>query len=187
MKIPQQTGIDTGSHQDGEPAFLVIGKLRRAHGVGGEIPVELYTQMLELLAPEQVIYIGESYSPYTIEKTRWKQDLLLVKLKGISDRTMVSQLTNELVYVHRSQLPYLDEGEFYYHELIGLRVYNLNGIYLGILREVLTTKANDVYIIQSESGDEVLIPATEDMIREIDIEQSRMVVGEMEWYGEGDA
>jgi len=184
--MPEVTGMEPGSHADREPDFLVVGKLRRAHGVKGEIPLELYSQMLELLAPEQVVFIGESHIPYTIEKTRWKQNLLLIKLMGISDRTNVSKLTNELVYVQRSQLPGLEEGEFYYHQLIGLRVYDRNDIFLGVLREILKTNANDVYVIKNDDGDEVLIPAIEDMILDIDIEQQRMVVGEMEWYGEGD-
>jgi len=186
MMMSQITRILTGSHDEREPAFLVVGKLRRAHGVGGEIPLELYTHMLELFTPEDEVYIGESHVPYTIEKTRWKGDLLLIKLKGISDRTNASQLTNQLVYVQKSQLPDLEEGEFYYHDIIGLRVYDRNENYMGILRQILTTRANDVYVIQNDVGDEVLIPAIEDMILDVDLVQQRMVVGEMEWYGEGD-
>lgn len=186
MKMPQVTGSEPGSPEDREPAFLVVGKLRRPHGVRGEIPLELYTEMLELLAPEELVFIGESHVPYTIEVTRWKQDLLLIKFAGISDRTIVSQFTNQLVYVPRERLPDLEVGEFYYHELIGLTVVDCHGTYLGILRQIITTKANDVYVVQSDTGDELLFPATEDMILEIDLGTHKMVVGEMEWYGEGD-
>ena len=186
MKKPQSKGNDSGSQKKSEPAFLVVGKLRRAHGIQGEIPLELYTKMLELLQPGTVVYIGESFDPFTIEKIRWKQTLMLLKFKEISDRTIVSQLTNELLYIRSKQLPQLDEGEFYVHELIGLQVYEEDGTYLGELREVLMTKANDVYLIQSATDEEILIPATEEMILDIDLDQQKMVVGRLEWYGEGD-
>jgi 16S rRNA processing protein RimM len=173
-----------GLHLSREPAFIVLGKLRRAHGVRGEIPLEVYTQMMELLAPESVVYIGEEHHPYTIETTRWKQDLLLLKFYDINDRTIVSQLTNKLVFVNPEQLPGLSEGEFYYHDLIGLAVYEIDGDYLGELVQILETGANDVYIIQAEDGEEILIPAIEEMILEIDPESGKMIVAKMEWYGE---
>lgn len=175
-----------GLQSNGKPAFLVLGKLRRPHGVQGEIPLELYTQMLELLLPDCVVFVGDDHQPYTIEATRWKQDLLLLKFEELNDRTVVSELTNELVYVKTEALPPLSEGDFYLHELIGLQVFEENGLYLGVLAEILETGANDVYLIKNDAGEETLIPATEEMILEIDPVQKKMIVSRMEWYGEGD-
>lgn len=182
--MPRKDENSAGSQSSREPAFLVLGKLRRAHGLHGEIPLKVYTQLLELLAPESVVYIGEEHVPYTIEKTRWKQDLLLLKFYEIDDRTIVSQLTNKLVFIKTEQLPGLPEGKFYYHELIGLDVYQQDGEYLGELAQILETGANDIYLIQAENGEEILIPATEEMILEIDPELGRMIVAKMKWYGE---
>lgn len=184
--MPQNFSNSAGSTPTSEPAFLVLGKLRRAHGVSGEIPLEVYTHLLELLVPESVVFIGDTYRPFTIENTRWKQDLLLIKFTNISDRTTVSELTNQLVYIKTDQLPPLNEGEFYYHQLIGIHVYEEDGAYLGVLTEILETGANDVYLVKNESGEEILIPATEEMILEIHPDQEKMIVGRMEWYGEGD-
>lgn len=177
---------DAGLQSNGKPAFLVLGKLRRAHGVRGEIPLEVYTQMLELLLPESVVYVGEDRQPYTIEAIRWKQELLLLKFEEINDRTVVSELTNELVYVNTEALPALSEDEFYYHEIIGMRVFEEGGLFLGVLTEIIETGANDVYLIKNDAGEEILIPATEEMILEIDPDQEKMIVSRMEWYGEGD-
>lgn len=182
--MPRNNENSAGLHSSSEPAFIVLGKLRRAHGVRGEIPLEVYTHMLELLVPESVVYIGEEYDPYTIEMTRWKQDLLLLKFYEIDDRTIASQLTNQLVFAKTEQLPGLSEGEFYYHELIGLEVYQDDGDNLGTLVQILETGANDVYLIRAENGEEILIPATEEMILEIDPELGKMIVAKMEWYGE---
>lgn len=183
--MPQRIGNGAGSRTSSEPAFLVLGKLRRPHGVLGEIAMEVYTRMLELLEPERVVYIGETYQPYLIERTRWKQNLLLLKFSKIDDRTTVSALTNALLYVRSEQLPPLEEGEIYLHQLLGLDVYETNGHYLGVLTEILETGANDVYLVRNAAGDEVLIAAVEERILEIDLDQRKMIVSTIEWYGEG--
>jgi len=182
--MPKKRGKISGSPDSGEPAFLVLGKLRRAHGVKGEIPLEVFTQMLELITPEETVFVGESHQPFTIEKTRWKNDLLLIKFREIHDRTVVSELTNELLYVKTSQLPPLPDGDFYYHELIGVEVFEADGDYLGVLVQILETGANDVYLVQNDENEEILIPATEEMILEIDPEQEKMIVARLEWYGD---
>lgn len=184
--MPLRIGNDAGSRNTAEPAFLVLGKLRRAHGVLGEVALEVYTRMPELLAAERVVYIGETYQPYTIRSTRAKGDLLLLKFVEIDDRTEASQLTNLLVYTQSRQLPPLPEGDFYLHELIGLDVFDTDENYLGELTEILETGANDVYLVRDEAGNEVLIAAIEERILEIDLDKGRMIVSTIQWYGEGD-
>lgn len=184
--MPQNHKKNSGSPHASEPEFLLLGKLRRAHGVKGEIPLEVYTEMLELLVPDSLVFIGDAYQPLTIEKTRWKQELLLLKFKEIDDRTIVSELTNALVYVRSVQLPPLTEGEIYSHEIVGLSVYTEEGEFLGTLVEILETGANDVFIIEDDAGQEILIPDTEEVILEIDLELGKMIVARMDWYGEGD-
>jgi len=177
---------DAGSHSESEPAFLLFGKLRRAHGVKGEIPLEIYSELLDLIVPGSLVYVGKDHAPLTIEATRWKTDLLLLKFKEISDRTEVSTLTNKLVYLSTEQLPALGDGEYYLHELIGLNVYEQEGKYLGVLKEIIETGANDVYVVQNDASEETLIPATEHTILEVDFDQEKMIVTRLEWYGEGD-
>lgn len=185
--MPQTSrNTDSGSHSESEPEFIVLGKLRRAHGVRGEIPLEIHTELLELLAPGCLVYVGKEHAPKTIEATRWKGDLLLLKFEEISDRTIASTLTNKRVYVSTEQLPVLADGGYYLHDLIGLEVYEQEGRHLGTLMEILETGANDVYVVQSETGEETLIPATEHTILDVDLDQEKMIVTRMEWYGEGD-
>ena len=181
--MPLETEHLTGSPNDSEPVYLTLGKLRRAHGIKGEIPLEVYTEILELLTPGQVVFVGESHQTLTIEATRWKNNLLLLKFKNLDNREIVSHLTNDLVYVKSDQLPLLDDEAFYYHQLLGLKVFEEDGKFVGHLSEILHTGANDVYLIENEKGEEVLIPAIEDVILEIDLEEQKMVVAKLEWYG----
>lgn len=148
--------------------------------------MEIYTQLLDLFTPDTILYVGEAHRPYTIEGTRWKQDLLLLKFKEINDRTAASALTNEEIFIKSDQLPELPEGEHYYHELIGLNVYEEDGTFLGVLEQILETGANDVYLIRAEDGGEILVPDTEEMIRAVDLISQKMVIAGMEWYGEGE-
>lgn len=183
--MPQKMKPNAGSRSSSEPAFLVVGKLRRPHGVQGEIPLELFSELLELLEPEQTVYVGERHQPLVVKDSRWKQDLLLLKFHNMDDRTAVEGLTNDLVYVKTSQLPPLDEGEYYYHQLIGLDVYEEED-YLGVLTEILQTGANDVYLVTDEAGKETLIPDTDEVVLDIDVNAGIMRVAKMKWYGEGD-
>jgi 16S rRNA processing protein RimM len=95
-------------------------------------------------------------------------------------------LTNQLVYTRSDHLPGLPEGEFFFHELIGLDVFDTEDHYLGVLTEILETGANDVYLIRDQAGGEVLIAAVDENILEIDLERGRMTVAVIHWYGEGD-
>jgi 16S rRNA processing protein RimM len=183
--MPQKMKPNAGSRSSSEPAFLVVGKLRRPHGVQGEIPLELFSELLELLEPEQTVYVGERHQPLVVKDSRWKQDLLLLKFHNMDDRTAVEGLTNDLVYVKTSQLPPLDEGEYYYHQLIGLDVYEEED-YLGVLTEILQTGANDVYLVTDVAGKETLIPDTDEVVLDIDVNAGIMRVAKMKWYGEGD-
>jgi len=181
--MPLNSQNNAGSEFVHEPAFLVLGKLRRAHGVKGEIALEVHTRMLELLDPECVVYVGEEHQPHTIENTRWKQDLLLLKIIGIDDRASVSELTNELVYVKADELPSLTDDEFYFHDLLGLDVVFTNGEPIGVLEEILETGANDVFLVRDEDGKEVLIPCVDDFIIDIDMKKGKIFVAPFEWYG----
>ena len=184
--MPLKNGNDAGSGKNAEPAFLVIGKLRRAHGVSGEIALEVYSRIPELLSVDRTVFIGETYQPFTIQSTRPKGKLLLLKFFKINDRTKASGLTNQLVYTMSDHLPGLPEGEFFFHELIGLDVFDTEDHYLGVLPEILETGANDVYLIRDQAGGEVLIAAVDENILEIDLERGRMTVAVIHWYGEGD-
>jgi 16S rRNA processing protein RimM len=183
--MPLRIGNDAGSEFVREPAFLVLGKLRRAHGIRGEIALEVFTRMPELLGVNRVVYVGDSHLPYKIENTRWKQELLILKFVGIDDRTTASELTNLLIFTHTEQLPVLPDGDYYVHELIGLEVFDTDGRHLGILTEILETGANDVYLVKDAEGGEVLIAAVEEHIVEIDLDAGKMIVSPIEWYGEG--
>jgi 16S rRNA processing protein RimM len=181
-EMPKRRKIEkTGSPAPGEPVFLAVGKLRRSHGLGGEILMDILTDFPERLRPRKNVFIGRDYAPYVIKGVRATDKHLLVTLDGISTPEDANQFRNQFVYVRVDQLPPLPEGEFYHHELLNMQVENENGKALGVLVEILETAANDVYVVRQEGQNDLLLPAIESVIVEVDLRGKRMVVRPPDW------
>jgi 16S rRNA processing protein RimM len=162
---------NTGSSPADEPVFVVIGKFRKPHGIQGEIRMSVLTESPELLSPGKKIYVGPRYQGYTIKALRWHGGDLLVSLEELPDRTAVEIFRNVIVSVKGDDIPELPEGEYYLHQLVGMEVVTDEDEVLGILQEVLITGANDVYLVKTPAGKELLLPAIDDVVREINIEK----------------
>ena len=161
---------------DGEPVYLVVGFLRRAHGVHGEIILDLHTDFPERLRSGKKLFIGEERKPMTLSDSRPHAKGMLLKFKGIETPEEAGQLRNQWVYVKATELPKLPEGKIYQHELFGFAVVDEDGNALGELVEIIETGANDVYVVRSESGKEILLPAIPSVILEADSTQRVMRV-----------
>lgn len=167
----------SGSPGNGEPEFLVVGKLRRPHGLCGEILLEILTDFPERLIANVEVYAGDEHQPLCIRSARQHKQALLVTFDGYDDRESVGELRNKFVYVLTDDRPPLPDGEYYFHELTGLQVVTDKGENLGVLTNILETGANDVYIVHPpDEGKDILLPAIDPVILEIDLEQSQMLV-----------
>ena len=176
MKSEQNSKISTGSSPSDEPVFVVIGKFRRPHGIKGEIRMTVLTDYPELISPGQVIYAGDRYKTYTIKDIRWHGGDMLVSLKEMPDRTAVEIFRNIMVYMKSEDMPELPEGEYFIHQLVGMEVITDQDEKLGVLKEILITGANDVYLVESQEGKELLLPAIDEVILDIDQEKGQILV-----------
>lgn len=158
-----------GSPLESEPAFLAVGKLRRAHGVNGEMVMDIYTDFPERLKPGVPVYLGAQHTELRIRSRRTNGPTLLISFKGYDTPESIVNLRNQLIFVRADDRPPLPDGEYYHHQLLGLRVEAEDGRPLGKLVEILSSPANDVYIIQPETGAEILIPALKSVILDVDL------------------
>ncbi len=181
VEIPQIPQESIGSPRSGEPVFLAVGKLRRPHGVKGEMLMEVLTDFPQRLWSKKTIYVGERHEPMVINTIRPQDRALLLTFEGIEDCDTVGKLRNLIVYVKNADLPKLPEGEYYYHELLDLTVIDENGQKLGVLSEIIETGANDVYVVQPPEGDEILLPVIDGVILNVDLERREMRVHPPEW------
>lgn len=179
---PEQSEQDqTGSPPLGEPVFLVIGLLRRSHGLKGDVVMDVYTDFPERLMPGKTLFIGESHRPLVIRNIRAANKEILIGFEGYSNPESTADLRNQLVYVATSSMPALPEGEYYHHQLIGLRVVDTSGQFLGVLNEIIETGANDVYVVVNADGAEILIPAVDEYVIEINLELGEIKVSPPVW------
>ncbi len=181
MHSPGRRKDNSGSPQPGEPEYLTVGRIRRPHGIYGELLMDVLTDFPERLSPGKTVYVGERHDPVRIEAIRAQDKTLLLKLENVADDDQAGKFRNKMVYVQTKELPTLPAGEYYFHQLVGLKVVDEAGTTLGTLDEILKTGANDVYIVHAEDGTEILLPAIDSVILEVNLERSEIRVRPPEW------
>ena len=158
-----------------EPRYLVIGKIVAPWGVRGEVKVAIETGFPERFKRLKKVYVGEKATSFVLEGSRLHKGHALLKLRGCDDRGAAEKLRGQLVYIPFEEAMPLGEDEYYVYQIVGLDVWTSEGEHLGRISEVLFTGANDVYVVRGEKG-EILIPAVEDVVLEVDLAGGRMIV-----------
>ena len=158
------------------PGDVAVGRVSTVWGVGGVVKVIPLVDNVERLAPGRSVTVAGQRR--TIESSRWQKGMAYLKLSGIDDRKAAFALREQLLTIPESELERLGEGQYYRFQLVGLAVESTTGASLGLVTDVLSTGANDVYVVRGERG-EILVPATDDIVKEIDLERGRMVIEEV--------
>ena len=161
------------------PRYLVIGRVAKPWGIRGEVKVEIMTDFPDRFSLLRKVYLGPKAVPFALKGFRLHKGAALLKLEGCHDRTTVEKLRGQWVQIPFEEAVSLEQDEYYEYQIVGLAVWTAGGEYLGTVDEVISTGANDVYVVRGE-GREVLIPAIEDVVLEINLAQGRMVVELME-------
>jgi 16S rRNA processing protein RimM len=124
-----------------------------------------------------LLYAGDSRIPLHVRSSRPNDKSMLISFEGYDKPEAVGAFRNQIVYVLAADRPPLPEGEYYHHELLGLRVVTEDGQVLGEVTGILDTGgANDVYQVLTQSGQELLLPDTEEVVLNIDLKAGEMRV-----------
>lgn len=160
--------------------LVTVGAIIAPHGIHGEVKVELLTDFPERIYQLKEVYLISAQAitgPYGVKRARLASDKAIIALEGITNPEAASTLRGYELAVTLDQTVTLPAGHYYYFQLVGLKVYSVeNDKCLGVLTEILPLPANDVYVVRSEDGSEVLLPATREVVREIDLENGHMKV-----------
>lgn len=165
---------------EGDGVMLVtLGRVTGAHGLQGWIKVHSDTSPRENIANYGHLYLqerGKDWRRWKLSSGRRQGKLVLLKLKGCNDREQAEALIGAEIAIERDQLPALTEpGDYYWTDLQGLTVVNLEGVELGRVDRLLETGANDVMVVQGDR--ERLIPFVwEQVVCEVDLDQGRIRV-----------
>ncbi len=153
-----------------------MGRIVRPHGVHGAMVVEADEGSIQSIIPSSLIYIGPEKTPKIVRSVRPHRGRFIVRIEGCEDRHTAERWRDAEVFLSFGDTEPLREHEYYHWQIIGLTVQTEDGARLGRLEQIIETGVNDVYLVRTDSGKEVLLPAIESVIREVDLEGERMVV-----------
>ena len=160
-------------------SYLVIGRVAAPRGVRGELRVDIETDSPERFYGLRQIFLGEQLVPFEVRRARLHEDQAFLQLKGIDDRNAADQWRGAMIYVPLADAIPLEENEYFYYQIEGLQVVTVEGEVLGKVTEIIVTGANDVYVVRGEQG-EILLPAIEQVIVEVNLEEGIMRVNLLE-------
>jgi 16S rRNA processing protein RimM len=169
--------------------LLLIGRITAAFGLRGHVKMRSLTDRPDYIEQHvKQVYLGTvsalaasrkvpHYTPYALHNiSEHKPGILLLALEGVHTREQADTLRGAEVFIHQQDAAPLDEGEYYLHQLPGLRVETEAGEEIGYVREVLETGANEVLVVARPGEKEMLLPVIRDVVQELDIERGRVVV-----------
>jgi len=156
--------------------YLAVGRIVGVHGIHGELKVEPYTDYPERFAPGVILCMGPSLEEVVVESGRPHKGHILLALEEIHDRNSADELRGLWLFVPEEDAVELEENTFWVHDILGLEVVTDEGAALGVVADVLFTGANEVYVVHTPEGGEVLLPAIDEVILAIDLEARRMTV-----------
>ena len=160
-----------------EKDFLIIGRVLAPWGLKGDLKAEIHTDFPQRFAPDRTVYVGQT--PMTIERSRIHKGNVILKLAGIDSVEQVEGIKGKYLQIPQSESMPLDDDEYYQFQLIGLEVSTSEGRLLGVIERILPTGSNDVYVVKGQDG-EFLIPAIEDVVKQVDLDKRTMTIEEIE-------
>lgn len=158
---------------DVTPGFVAVGRVLSPWGLRGDLKIQALTPFSDRFQPGRSLYLGGER--HLIERARPQKSGLLLKLSGIDDRGSAQAWRDHYLEVPEADLQPLGEGQYYHFQLIGLAVRTTKGLPVGRVTRILSTPANDVIVVHGMLG-ELLLPAIDEVIKEVDLTNSVMVI-----------
>ncbi|MGN0734016.1 MAG: ribosome maturation factor RimM [Emergencia sp.] len=147
---------------------IKIGRIVNAVALRGEVKVYNYSGYKERY--EELDRIIVENTEYEIEKVRYQQEMVILKLAGVDNRNDAEAMKNKDVFITEEDLDELPDDTFYIRDLIGLQAVDDSGR-IGVVKDVLQPSAQDVYVIKTDSGRDILVPAVKEFVKEVSLEE----------------
>lgn len=162
--------------------LLQVGGIANTHGIRGEVKVFPTTDDPKRFCELDKVKLdtGRGYLELEIEHVKFFKQFVILKFKGINNINDIEKYKGKGLWITREQAVELEEDEYFIMDLIGIPVYNEDMQKIGCMKDVLTTGANDVYVIEKEDGRELLLPAIKECILEVNIQENYIKVHVME-------
>lgn len=157
--------------------FLLIGKVAKPHGLRGQVKAYSYASSYESFSVGRKIYLNQDQGmkALLISEVKIQARSLLLHFQGLDTREQAEAISGYSLYIDEKDLQALPEGEYYWYQLIGSRVYTDQGRFLGLLEEIFSTPAHDIWVIRDDKK-ELMLPAVEDFVISVDLPQRQIRV-----------
>lgn len=157
---------------------IVIGKIVNVVGLKGEVKVYSYAEESDRFERLEKIFLGteEKNTEYVVTKVRYKGDMVILTLDGVTDRNAAEALKESMVLMDEADLEELPEGVYYIKDLIGMKVVSDSGVELGTLKDINTNTAQRVYEVARPGKPDILIPGVDEFILDTDIDNRVITV-----------
>jgi 16S rRNA processing protein RimM len=172
--MPRRRKVEEGSGARPPGETLAVGRIVRPHGVRGGLVLEPYSDLVTVLVPGIRVFLGEAQREGKVAGFRPHGGRYLLELEGCLTREEAEAWRSAEVRVAAAQVEALPAGTYFHWQILGLTVVTEQGDVLGQVVEILATGGNDVYVVRGER--EVLLPATDEVILQVDPAGGRMVV-----------
>ena len=158
--------------------YFEIGQIVNHFGIKGIVKVVPYTDDITRYDNLKTVYvtIKQNKKQYIIEEVKYHKNMVLIKFKGIDKVEDAESLRNGILEVERKDAAKLEKDSYYIADLIGMQVYTDDGKTLGVLDDIYNTGSNDIYVIKTEEYKQILLPAIKDVIKEISLEENKIIV-----------
>ncbi|MBE5034928.1 ribosome maturation factor RimM [Gallibacter intestinalis] len=157
---------------------IVIGKIVNVVGLKGEVKVYSYAEEPDRFERLEKIFLGteEKNTEYAVTKVRYKGDMVILTLDGVTDRNAAEALKGLMVLMDEADLEELPEGVYYIKDLIGMKVVSDSGVELGTLKDINTNTAQRVYEVARPGKPDILIPGVDEFILDTDMDNRVITV-----------
>lgn len=157
---------------------LEIGQIVNTFGIKGMVKVKPFTDDIRRFDELKTVYVekNSNQTEYEIEEVKYHKGMVLIKFKGIDKVEQAEMLRNSYLTVSRDSVEKIEEGRYYIVDLLGLEVYTDEQILLGTLEDIFNTGSNDIYVVKDKQGKQILLPAIQDVVKQIDIENKKIIV-----------
>ncbi len=158
--------------------YFEIGQIVNHFGIKGMVKVNPFTDDISQFETLKKLLLEKDGKliEIEVEETKYSKNQVLLKLKGIDTIEEAEKYRGSYLKIARKDARKLPEGTYFIADLIGLPVYTEEGILLGNVDDIYNSGANDIYVVKDSLGKQILLPATKEVIKQVDIENEKIVV-----------
>lgn len=152
-------------------SYITVGEIVNTQGIKGEVRVIPTTDFPERFTKTKkiTVLLRNSHKEYNIERVWEHKQFIIIKFAEVNDMTDAEKLKGGLLQITKEELTPLPKDNFYIFDIVGLKVIAEKEGEIGLVKDVIQTGANDVYVVQGAQGKEILIPALKSVVKQVDI------------------